>query len=271
MMVFSARLCRSGVLRSPDPSALTRFAVMTARDVFRRNHARSMPQAQKALVEGDAAVLASLAHCLNLLLCHGVRPFHSSLTHYVYGDGGGEDNRGNKGSKARRELLASRDLRDVLGMAGVMIADPLFAGHPKLDRLTGILLDHFSKHEDCRNEAAGGEPDPQTRVMVFSQYRESVEDIVSVLKRSQPMIRPMQFLGQASGRSGKGLTQKEQVDIINSFQTGNHNVLVSTSIGEEGLDIGEVDLIVCYDSQSSPIRMVRKEVLKKKTPSIFVS
>lgn len=33
-------------------------------------------------------------------------------------------------------------------------------------------------------------------------------------------------------------------------------MLVSTSIGEEGLDIGEVDMIICYDSQSSPVRMV---------------
>ena len=34
------------------------------------------------------------------------------------------------------------------------------------------------------------------------------------------------------------------------------NVLVATSVGEEGLDIGEVDLIVCYDAQKTPIRMV---------------
>lgn len=40
------------------------------------------------------------------------------------------------------------------------------------------------------------------------------------------------------------------------FQKGEYNVLVATSIGEEGLDIGDVDLIVCYDSHSSPIRMV---------------
>lgn len=42
------------------------------------------------------------------------------------------------------------------------------------------------------------------------------------------------------------------------FQKGEYNVLVATSIGEEGLDIGDVDLIVCYDSHSSPIRMVSK-------------
>lgn len=31
---------------------------------------------------------------------------------------------------------------------------------------------------------------------------------------------------------------------------------MATSVGEEGLDIGEVDLIVCYDAQKTPIRMV---------------
>lgn len=40
------------------------------------------------------------------------------------------------------------------------------------------------------------------------------------------------------------------------FKGGAFNVLVATSIGEEGLDIGEVDVIYCYDAQKSPIRMV---------------
>ena len=31
---------------------------------------------------------------------------------------------------------------------------------------------------------------------------------------------------------------------------------MATCIGEEGLDIGEVDLIICYDAQKTPIRMV---------------
>ena len=45
--------------------------------------------------------------------------------------------------------------------------------------------------------------------------------------------------------------------MIQRFKTGEFNLLVSTSIGEEGLDIGEIDLIVCYDAQKTPIRMVR--------------
>lgn len=43
------------------------------------------------------------------------------------------------------------------------------------------------------------------------------------------------------------------------FKSGACNTLVSTCIGEEGLDVGEVDLIVCFDiSSKSPIRMVQR-------------
>lgn len=46
--------------------------------------------------------------------------------------------------------------------------------------------------------------------------------------------------------------------MIQQFQSGSYNTLVATCIGEEGLDIGDVDLIICYDSQNSPIRMLQR-------------
>lgn len=42
------------------------------------------------------------------------------------------------------------------------------------------------------------------------------------------------------------------------FRAGGFNTLVSTCVGEEGLDIGEVDLIVCFDAQKSPIRLIQR-------------
>lgn len=44
--------------------------------------------------------------------------------------------------------------------------------------------------------------------------------------------------------------------IIHEFKHGEINTLIATCVGEEGLDIGEVDIIICYDSGFSPIRMV---------------
>lgn len=45
---------------------------------------------------------------------------------------------------------------------------------------------------------------------------------------------------------------------MEQFRKGGYNVLVSTSVGEEGLDIGDVDLIICFDASNSPIRLVQR-------------
>ncbi len=50
----------------------------------------------------------------------------------------------------------------------------------------------------------------------------------------------------------------QQKEVLRRFHEGSINTLVSTSIGEEGLDIGEVDLIINFDSESSPTRLVQR-------------
>jgi ATP-dependent DNA helicase MPH1 len=72
------------------------------------------------------------------------------------------------------------------------------------------------------------------------------------------MIRASVFVGQADSKRSEGMNQAKQQETISKFQKGIFNVLVATSIGEEGLDIGQVDLIVCYDASGSPIRMLQR-------------
>lgn len=45
---------------------------------------------------------------------------------------------------------------------------------------------------------------------------------------------------------------------MKAFFGGEFNCLVATCIAEEGLDIGEVDLIVSFDALNSPVRMVQR-------------
>ncbi|WVZ53851.1 hypothetical protein U9M48_004739 [Paspalum notatum var. saurae] len=56
----------------------------------------------------------------------------------------------------------------------------------------------------------------------------------------------------------KGQTQKIQQAILQKLRSGVYNVLVATSIGEEGLDIIEVDLVICFDANVSPLRMIQR-------------
>lgn len=53
-----------------------------------------------------------------------------------------------------------------------------------------------------------------TRVMIFSSFRESVQEIAAMLNRHAPLIRVMTFMGQATaGKAVKGFTQKEQLEV----------------------------------------------------------
>lgn len=146
-----------------------------------------------------------------------------------------------------------------------------FATHPKVEKLKELLIQHFgSKMAD---ETEDGTVD-DTRVMVFSSYRAVVDEIVEELSRDRPLIRAARFIGQGIDKQGnKGLPQREQLEVssrlmnvmtrlhlcqqvIKKFKAGEYNVLVATSIGEEGLDIGEIDITICYDADKAPTRMV---------------
>ncbi|KAG5639303.1 hypothetical protein H0H81_004505 [Sphagnurus paluster] len=132
-----------------------------------------------------------------------------------------------------------------------------FSVHPKMDRLKTLVIQHFGQYLPNPDDREA-KPN-ETRVMVFVTFREAVDEIVEALNSEGNLIRAHKFIGQGTDKQGKrGLAQKEQLDIIERFKTGEFNVLVATSIGEEGLDIGEVDLIVCYDAQKTPIRMLQR-------------
>jgi Fanconi anemia group M protein len=105
------------------------------------------------------------------------------------------------------------------------------ANNPKIMKLREILTEHFE-----RDRAIG----KSSRSIVFSQFRDSVSEIVSTLQACSPLIRPRHFIGQGNRTKGtegqlQGMNQAEQQEVIRQFRSDVFNVLVCTSIGEEGL------------------------------------
>ncbi|KAF1351271.1 hypothetical protein BDV97DRAFT_398217 [Delphinella strobiligena] len=225
-----------------DPMKLTAYGCTLAQKKWGQSDAgRKAPPAIKGMVASIFTILASLAHGISLLKFHGVGPFYRSMTRFRNDVDGGL-------TKGKYALQVRQDENFIKMMGTVQnwTRNPDFLGHPKLEYLRGVILNHFLD---------AGE---NTRIMVFAHWRDSAEEIVRVLKRNEPMIRPHVFVGQAASKESEGMNQKTQLDVINKFKEGKYNTLVATSIGEEGLDIGEVDLIVCYDASSSPIRMLQR-------------
>ena len=61
------------------------------------------------------------------------------------------------------------------------------------------------------------------------------------------------------GKSGEtGLKQKKQIETVQKFRDGEFQVLVATRVGEEGLDISEVNQVIFYDNIPSSIRFIQR-------------
>ncbi len=121
--------------------------------------------------------------------------------------------------------------------------------HPKVEKLGEIIKNEFS---DTQNKIP--------KIIIFTQFRDTAKKLNDQLK-GIPNSKPKIFIGQTMKTvNGEkiGLKQKEQKQIIEEFREGKINILIATSIAEEGLDIPEVDAVIFYEPVPSAIRSIQR-------------
>ncbi|KAF9879102.1 dead box helicase [Colletotrichum karsti] len=238
------KLSQQNIYYGRDPMAITTFGLIQQSREWYANAGRRANPGLQNMMRAVFTILQSIAHAIKLLNFHGIRPFYENLKEFR----SEVEDQGSKGSKYKKQIINDENFQQMMSQIEKWLRIDGFASHPKLTELQDRILNHFM--DSGENSA--------TRVIVFSEYRDSAEDIVRVLNRHKPLINATVFVGQADSKRSAGMQQAEQIETIQKFKDGRYNVLVATSIGEEGLDIGQVDLIVCYDASSSPIRMLQR-------------
>lgn len=259
-----------------DPARINAFTAMDAQRKVRMNPA--MPEGLKWSNFFILLLLMTVGQCLRRLNVYGLRSFYSYFNekHLEF-----TTKHAKKKSKNQMAInfYHNEKILELMSFCNKLLGDPTYLGHPKLDLVISKVTRFFETTENANS-----------RVIIFTEYRESALDIVRCIEQTGSGLRPHIFIGQAKekdrfdesqltktktkGRKkstpndaegtssekaqAKGMSQKMQKEIIEKFKDGEFNILVATSIGEEGLDIGEVDLIVCYDSTSSPIKNVQR-------------
>ncbi|WP_312911886.1 DEAD/DEAH box helicase [Natronosalvus caseinilyticus] len=141
-------------------------------------------------------------------------------------------------SKASQRLVSDPRVREAMRRAESF--DEL---HPKY-RKTRMLLAETLGLE-------GGE-----RVIVFTESRDTAEALTEFLNTSFDAKR---FVGQGDREGSDGMTQKQQQEVLDAFRAGEFEVLVSTSVAEEGLDVPEVDLVLFYEPVPTAIRSIQRK------------
>lgn len=216
-----------GIIRSI--SQISKKDILAARSRVQNRISQSTnPPPNCLLASSILSAVFSLQHSLELLETQGIKNLHNYLQKLQQ-----------KKTKAAQGLLENEDFKNALHLTEKAYKKDL--KHPKMDKLLKILKNNLKD---------------EGRVIVFSQYRDTVNEIYNLCKENK--ISAVKFFGQASRDGEKGLTQKKQKDIIKTFRMGQYQVLISTSVAEEGIDIPSVDLVILYEPVPSEIRMIQR-------------
>jgi len=140
--------------------------------------------------------------------------------------------------RSHKIIASTPDFRNLVRMVIQCTVD-----HSKVDALASTLEAHFAEK-------------PEDRVLVFANIRSTAEVLVDRLRGRG--YRAALFIGRAEGKHGPRMSQDEQMRTLKAFRDGMYNILVATSVGEEGLDIPECGLVVFYEPAVSGIRYIQR-------------
>jgi len=219
---------RMGFLRYRKASMVSRKDLLSVRGAI-MSRGRSGGYLFGAMHNSVLAIHAY--HCSELLETQGVEPARLYI------------------ERMKKEEKKSRVVKSFLNDERIsrlsrLLNEYVNESHPKLQRLKEILMRQI-------------EARPESRIIVFSQYRDTIETIMHMLGRED--ISAKRFIGQAERGEDRGMSQKEQKAVLGEFHHRQFNVLVASSIGEEGIDVPDVDLVVFYEPIPSEIRYIQRK------------
>ena len=141
-----------------------------------------------------------------------------------------------RGKAADRILMEDSFVRKLIPM----LEELSKRQHPKMDVLREIVMKYKGR-----------------KMMIFTNYRKTAYDIYNLLLEVDG-VRPSVLIGQQK-KGEQGMSQEEQRKILEEFMSGKYNVLISTSVGEEGLDLPDMDIVLLYDATPSGIRHIQRK------------
>lgn len=118
--------------------------------------------------------------------------------------------------------------------------------HPKIEKMISIVQEEFQEYKNHK-------------ILIFTQFREMAECLKNkITNQFKAKLKVEKFIGQASKFNDFGFSQNKQLDILDKFRSGEINILIATSVAEEGLDIPNVDVIIFYEPVPSEIRLIQR-------------
>ena len=191
-----------------------------------------------ALLNQSAAL--SLMYCIELIESQGPFSLKTFIKRMESSEG-----------KAHSLILKDPRMKDILNLLENITE------HPKLTYILDLCKKEGLDNSVNKNHNLLLNDGQNSQILIFSHYRDTATHIVDELNKTG--IKSFRFVGQSTRNNDIGMKQNEQSVILDSFRKKKFNVLVATSIAEEGLDIPEVKLVVFYEPVASEIRHIQRK------------
>ncbi|MFB0522743.1 MAG: helicase-related protein, partial [Candidatus Bathyarchaeia archaeon] len=224
-------LCSKGVIRQ-NPEYVTKTTLIKAGDDLRYLLETSIEEERSRVFTAilNQSLAVTLFHMQELLETQGLQTLKDFM---------------DKVDREKREKRSYSILvNDPQYRQLITLVDNTSTKHPKIGLLRQNVEDQLRRK-------------PSSRMLVFAQYRDTASHLVEELN-TVPSVRAERFVGQTSKVNDEGLSQEEQAERIRLLREGELNVLVATSIAEEGLDIPAVEHVIFYEPIPSEIRYIQR-------------
>ena len=223
-------LRKRNFLFGPD----NKIALIQLQNKISAQISRNIQSRESYLAMSYCAQAIKLSHAIELLETQTLESFFKYLEQL-------RNQAEKKQSKGVVRLVASKEFNLVFSQTRFLLEKGI--EHPKIEEIIRTVRDELKLNSNFS-------------AIIFTQFRETASIISRNLNKLKN-INSKVFVGQTK-KGETGLSQKDQKEIIEKFKEKEINILVATSIGEEGLDIPEVSAVIFYEPVSSAIRSIQR-------------
>ncbi|KAL4618201.1 putative ATP-dependent RNA helicase DDX58 isoform X1 [Arapaima gigas] len=134
------------------------------------------------------------------------------------------------------------------GMLKMHLSERKDGENPKLKELIYILSELYRLNKE-------------TRTLLFVKTRALVEALKNWIEETECLqfLKPSVLIGRKSHTKGTGMTSTSKKGVLDSFKSSDHssNILIATSVADEGIDIPQCNLVLMYEYVGNVVKMVQ--------------
>ncbi|XP_014905849.1 interferon-induced helicase C domain-containing protein 1 [Poecilia latipinna] len=127
--------------------------------------------------------------------------------------------------------------------------DPTYE-NDSLSKLRTKILQEFSSRKEARG-------------IIFTKTRHSAMTLSQWIQENPKFadieVKPSYFIGGGDQSDTKPMTAAEQKDVLKRFKSGELNLLIATTVAEEGLDITACNFVIRYGHVTNEIAMIQSQ------------